>query len=165
MHASEQRADFAVFCRRNLCMKSFLMCVFMVLAAPVQDSVEEMLLGKWMYTKGTYEYYDADNHKLKESEMNAISNFEIQLNKDNTAVISLSRKRRKTTTYSVSKNDNGRYVITADLSGNPFKYEISSISPTNLVLFSKTSSSFFIDGDVTKKVSYCLIKIYLDRKT
>jgi hypothetical protein len=145
-------------------MKSFLLCVFLVLTAPFQDGVEEMLLGKWIYTKGSYEYYDAGNHKLKESEMNAISDLEIQLNKDNTAVISFSKTRSKTTNYSVSKNDNGKYVITAALSGNPFRYEISSISPANLVLLSKTNSSFYIDGDVTKKVSYCLVKIYLDRK-
>lgn len=145
-------------------MKTLILCLAFLLPPVFQDSIEEMLLGKWGYTKGSYEYYSADGHKLKESDMNAISELEIQLNKDNTALISFSQGRSRATTYSVSKDENGKYFIHAALRSTPFKYEISSISKGTLLLLSRTNTSFFIDGDMNKKVSYALVKIQLDRK-
>ena len=145
-------------------MRGLLLCLFLVFAGFRQDSVEDMLLGKWTYQKGTYEYYDADGRKLKESAMNAINGLEIQLNKDNVAIISFSKAKSRTSNYSVSKAENGKYFINTNLSGNPFKYEVATVTESSLVLLSKTNAGFFIDGDVNKKVSYCLVKIYLAKK-
>ncbi len=138
-----------------------LIILFLSYFIPQQDTVQEMLLGKWTYVRGSYEYYDEGGKKLKESDMDAIKHLDLDLAKD-AATIRYSETRSKTSPYTITQ-DGGKNFLVANLTSGPFKYEILSITASELVLLAKYDSNFYLDGDVNKKASYCLVKIYLAR--
>ncbi|MXV13827.1 hypothetical protein [Hufsiella ginkgonis] len=144
-------------------MKSVLLGFILLLKGTFQESVEELLLGKWVYVKGSYEYYDSAGKLLKESGMNAISNLDIQITKESATII-YSKDKSTTRNYAVTKGENGRHFISVSLPRGNFNYEIASITSTDLILLARQNTSFALGGDDTKQVSYCLVKIYMSKK-
>lgn len=142
-----------------------LICISVVQAAAVQrynGSVEKLLLGKWGYKSGKYEYYDSANKKLKESEITAIQRFDIEVHPKSAKVIYPDKKEFRSA-YSVTK-ENGKPFVVVILPEKVVKYEILSINKDEITVQARHNVTFYVDGDVSKKVAYGLVIIHLERK-
>ena len=139
----------------------FLICISLFGFA-YQGPLTKVIIGKWSYEAGTYQYYDSSNKFLGDSDVEELKNLNIEVTRD-TFKILYPNNKTSAGKYSILK-ERGKYFVSTSLSGNPFRYQIQSYTKTRINLVTRKPINFYVNGDVNQKASYCILKISLVRK-